>query len=101
MSKVKLDLNNPTFLDEFFSLEKVEYFALKGTFRLIRQLEWEQLYTIDGLNWEKIESKTTTKGHNLYSFRFSNKYRATAYRDDDYLVMVNLHVDHDSAYKKK
>ena len=99
MSKVKLDLNNPTFQQEWFNLEKVEYFALKGTFKLLLKLEWEQLHTMDGLNWEKIESKSTKYGHNLYSFRFSQKYRATAYRDGDYLVILNLHVDHDSAYK--
>lgn len=35
----------------------------------------------------------------IYSFRFSKKYRATAYRDNNYLVMLALFVDHDSAYK--
>ena len=94
-------MNNPDFLDEFLNLEKVQYFAFKGTLKLIRQLEWEQLHTTKSLKWEKIESKSTAQGHNLYSFRFSAKYRATGYRDGDFLVLMNLHPDHDSAYGKK
>lgn len=99
MSKVKLDLNNPDFQTEWFNLEKVEITALIRTFKLISKLEWEQLYSTKGLHWEQIKSKQTKLGHNLYSFRFSQKSRATAYREDNFLVMLNLHVDHDSAYR--
>ena len=98
MSRVRLDLNNPAFQEEWFNLEKTELFALNRAFKRLFKLEWEQLCSIKGLNWEQIKSKQTKFGYNLYSFRFSQKYRATAYRDGDFLVMLNLHVDHDSAY---
>ena len=100
MPLVKLDLNNPAFQYEWLSvLEKSEAEALRRQLSRIIKYEWDQLYSVNGLKWEKIESKTTSKGNNLYSFRFSGKYRATGYRDGDYLVMLNLHPDHDSAYK--
>ena len=51
------------------------------------------------MRWELITSKKTKKGNNIYSFRFSQKYRAAAYRDDKFLVMLDLFVDHDSTYK--
>lgn len=96
MTKVKLDINNPFFLREWKKLQLVEHQALINTFLKIQQYTWQDLYSIKGLKWEEISSLGNGK---LYSFRFSKKYRATAYRDGNYLVMVNLHVDHDSAYK--
>ena len=101
MSLVKLDLNNPAFQTEWFNLEKIEAEALRRILKRIANFDWDELYTTKGLKWEKIESKSTSKGYNLYSFRFSNKYRATGYRDGNYLVLLNLHPDHDSAYGKK
>lgn len=101
MPLVKLDLNSPDFQYEWLSvLEKSEAEALRRQLSRIIKYEWGQLYSVNGLKWEKIESKTTTKGNNLYSFRFSVKYRATGYRDGDYLVILNLHPDHDSTYAK-
>jgi hypothetical protein len=80
-------------------LEKSEAEALRRQLIRIIKYEWKQLYSVNGFKWGKIESKTTSKGNNLCSFRFSAKYRATGYRDGDYLVILNLHPDHDSAYK--
>jgi len=34
-----------------------------------------------------------------HSFRFSQKYRGTAYRNGNYLMLLNLFVDHDGVYK--
>ena len=101
MSLAKLDMNNPDFQTEWFSLEKTEAEALRRTLKQIVKYEWQQLYTVKGLRWEEIKSKTTVKGNKIYSFRFSDKYRATGYRDGEFLVLLNLHVDHDSAYGKK
>lgn len=101
MSLVKLDLNNPDFQYEWFhKIEKNEAEALRRIFKRIVQFDWDQLYTVKGLHWEQIKSQKTKLGFNLYSFRFSVKYRATGYRDGDFLVMMNLHTDHDSAYTK-
>ena len=34
----------------------------------------------------------------VYSLRLSQKVRAIAYRDGDFLRLISLHPDHDSAY---
>lgn len=96
MITVKIDVNNPSFLKEWKTLQVREHSALTDAFIKIRKYNWMQLYTVKGLNWEKI---TSIDENNLYSFRFSQKYRVTGDRDGNYLVMVNLHTDHDSAYK--
>ena len=92
-------MNYPDFQEELFSLEKIEQRAFLNTLKKISQLDWESLYRDKGIRWELITSKTTSKGNQIYSFRFSQKYRATAYRDKNYLVILCLFVDHDSAYK--
>lgn len=99
-SKIKIDLNNPIFQGDLFSLEKTEQAALIKTLRKISQLSWNQLYTDKGLKWETILSKQTKMGERIYSFRFSKKYRATALRQDNYLRLLALHVEHNSAYKQ-
>jgi hypothetical protein len=99
---VKLDLNNPDFQQEWlYKLEQEQAEALRRQLGRIIKYEWDQLYNVSSLKWEKIESKTTSKGNNVYTFRFSDKYRATGYRDGEYLVVMNLHPDHNSAYRKK
>jgi hypothetical protein len=99
MSKILLDINYPAFQEQLFSLEKHEQRALLNTLKKLKQLNWESLYLDKGIRWELITSKLTSKGNNLYSFRFSQKYRGTAYRDENYLVLLNIFVDHDGAYK--
>lgn len=97
MTKILIDLNNRNFQSSLFNLEKLEQRALLNTLRKISQLSWEELYIDQGLNWELIISKNS-KNINTYSFRFSRKYRGTAYRESDYLVLLDLFVDHDGAY---
>jgi len=99
MTKILLDMNYFAFQEQLFSLEKLEQRALLNTFRKIKQLSWEELYEHKGIRWELITSKITSKGSNIYSFRFSQKYRGTAYRDGDYFVLLALFTDHDSAYE--
>ena len=99
MSIILLDMNYLKFQEQLFALEKVEQRALLNTLKKIIQLNWETLYRYKGLGWEQLISKKTAKGNNLYSFRFSQKYRAIAYRDEDYVVLLGLCTDHDSAYE--
>lgn len=99
MSEIKIDLNNPEFQRDFFALEKNEQLALIRTLKKIKQLSWSKLYTDNGLKWEAILSKQSEVGERIYSFRFSQKYRATALRQDDFLRLLTLHSDHDSAYR--
>jgi hypothetical protein len=99
MANIKIDMNNSEFQHDFFHLEKQEQLALIKTLKKISQLNWSQFYADNGLKWEAILSKFTTTGERIYSFRFSQKYRVTALRQDDFLRLLALHVDHDSAYK--
>ena len=98
MTKILLDMNTPQFQKRLFSLEKVEQRALLNTLSKIMKLSWEELYKDKGIRWELITSEAL-EGINIYSFRFSQKYRGTAYRDGDYFVLLDLFVNHDGAYK--
>ena len=100
MTKVKIDLNNPEFQKDLFALEKNDQLALIRTLRKISNLTWDELYRDQGLKWEVIVSKTTKNNDRIYSFRFSQKYRALALREESYLRLLTLHTDHDSAYQK-
>jgi hypothetical protein len=99
MSKILLDLNNPIFQRDLFDLPKNEALSALKTFQKISQLNWEQLYRDRGLKWEKIHSKQGQKGENLYSFRITEKCRGIAVREGEYLRILSLHSDHDSAYQ--
>ncbi|RYE04944.1 MAG: hypothetical protein EOP33_08020 [Rickettsiaceae bacterium] len=99
MNKIKIDLNHPEFQQDLFTLQKDEQLALIKTLRKISNLSWDELYRDQGLKWEVIVAKTTATKNRLYSFRFSQKYRVIALREDSYLRLLTLHTDHDSAYK--
>src|SRR6266542_5958100 len=99
MTDIRIDMNNPEFQQDFFNLEKHEQGALIKTLKKIRQMQWEQLHNDKGLNWESILSKRSALGERLYTFRFSKKYRAVSVRQGDFLRLLTLHADHDSAYQ--
>jgi hypothetical protein len=98
MTEIKIDMNNPEFQKDFFSLEKNEHAALIKTLKKILQISWSELYSDRGLKWEVILSKKINDAR-IYSFRFSKKYRAAALREGDFLRLLSLHVDHDGTYK--
>ncbi len=91
-------MNNEQFQQDLFTIEKLEVTALINTLRKISQMEWEQLHKDKGLKWEAIVNPIKNN-KKVYSFRFSKKYRVLAFREDDFLRLLTLHVDHDSAYK--
>jgi hypothetical protein len=98
MAEILLDLNSPVFQESLLSLEREEALAVLATLRKIRQMEWDQLHRNRGLRWEAILSRTGPGGRRIYSLRVSSKIRAVAYRDGDFLRLLSLHPDHDSAY---
>ena len=51
-----------------------------------------------GVKWEVILSRTGPDGGRLYSFRIGEGFRGVGYRHDDWLRILSLHPDHDSAY---
>jgi len=59
---VRLDLNNPEFQKEWFSLEKEDFLAIKNTMKKLCLMTWDQVYRDKGLHWEKIRSLKTEKG---------------------------------------
>lgn len=99
MSDILLDLNNPIFQQHLFALPKSEALATLKTLRKISQLTWKQLYQDKGLKWEMIQSKKGKNGETLYTIRITQKCRAIAIREDNYLRLLSLHSDHDSAYQ--
>lgn len=99
---VRLDLNNPVFQDHLFSLQKAERHAALDTLDKLRRLTWNQVYRDPGLRWEKITSVKPPAGlPALYSLRITRSCRATAYRDSDFIRLLTIAPDHDSAYGKK
>lgn len=97
---VLIDLNNPTFQEGLFSLEKEDALQLIGTLRKIKKLSWTDVYKDQGLKWELVQSKTGPDGQRLYTVRLSKKFRAVAFREDQFMRFLTLNPDHDSAYKQ-
>ena len=99
MKNIILDLNSPVFQKDLFSLNKEDAYSLLSTLKKISKMDWESFYQDKGLKWELIYSKKGKNGENIYSFRINKKFRATALREANYLRILSLHTDHDSAYK--
>jgi len=97
-SRVRLDLNSPEFQDVFFRLELPELKQVVASLTRLRELDWNNLYRHTGYRWEAVEHLKAPNGTRVYSLRLSQKIRAIAYRDGDFLRLVSLHPDHDSAY---
>jgi hypothetical protein len=95
---VRLDLNNAEFQQQFFSLQKADALSVFASLRKLSQMSWQQIYNDSGLRWEAIASKAGPAGGRLYSLRLGKGFRAVAYRQDDWLRILSLHPDHDSAY---
>ncbi|MGC9969837.1 MAG: hypothetical protein ABSE56_04535 [Bryobacteraceae bacterium] len=98
MDRILLDLNNPVFQETWFALQRAEALSVLATLRKVRQMDWNQLYRDRGLRWEAILSRTGPAGQRLYSLRVTRRVRAIGYRDGDFLRLLSLHPDHDSAY---
>ena len=95
---VLLDLNNPVFQDDLFGLEKVDAIRILETLKKVRSLTWTAVYNDKGLRWELVQSRTGSGGQRLYTIRISQKVRALVFREGQYMRLLSLHPDHDSAY---
>lgn len=99
--KIQIDRNNPTFQDTLFALQKNEQLAVLRGLQKIKRLTWQQLYADKGLHWEKISGIIPPPNiAAVYSLRITQSCRALAYRHDDFLCMLAIFADHDSAYGK-
>lgn len=96
---ILIDINNPVFQEDLFSLEKEEAVNILGTLRKIKKLSWIEVYKDKGLKWELVQSKTGPDGQRLYTVRVSKKFRALVCREAQFMRFLSLHPDHDSAYR--
>lgn len=97
--RVRLDLNSPKFLVKLFKLSKDEKHALFNTLERISRMSWHQVYRDSGLKWETIRGRKPASGDRLYTFRCTRASRAVAKREGEFLVLLSIHPDHDSAYR--
>jgi hypothetical protein len=101
-SRVRLDLNNEVFQENWLSLDKTERNRVTDTLKKLRLQTWEQVYRDPGLKWEKIVSLKAPQGiDGVYSLRITQGRRATAYRDGDFMRLLTIQPDHDATYGKK
>ena len=96
-SRIRLDLNSPAFQEVFFNLDADELKQVVAALRRLRELDWNSLYHHAGFRWEAIEHVRGPGGAKVYSLRLSQRIRAVGFRDGDFLRLVSLHPDHDSA----
>jgi hypothetical protein len=92
-----LDLNSPAFQEQFFALERTMLAQVVEALARLKRMAWEDVYRSPGLKWEKI-GRLAPNGAALYSLRIGQKIRAVGYREVDFLRLISLHPDHDSAY---
>ncbi len=98
--RVRLDLNSPAFLEVFLRLDAAELARVAQSLARLRSLDWSNVYASKGLHWEAIEHLQAPDGKTtVYSLRLSQKARALAYRDGEFMRFISLHPDHDSAYE--
>jgi hypothetical protein len=93
MARILLDLNNSIFQEDWLSLQREEALAVLAALRKIKQLDWEQLYRDKGVRWEAILSRTGPGGGRICSLRVTQKARAVACRDGQFLRFLSIHVD--------
>jgi hypothetical protein len=80
------------------ALQKNEAWVALKTLRLLQTMDWQQLVLSKGPRRELIQSSQSPQGQRLFSLRVSRSCRAVAWRDGDWLRLLSLHPDHDSAY---
>ena len=62
---VELDLNNPVFQRQLFSLPKDEQLNVLRTLRKLSGMTWQQVYQDVGLKWELVHSRKGPHGERL------------------------------------
>jgi hypothetical protein len=83
----------------FFRLEPGELRQVVASLGRLRELDWNNLYRHSGCRWEALGHLKAPNRARVYSLRLSQNVRVIAYRDGDFLRLISLHLDHDSAYK--
>jgi hypothetical protein len=98
-TRVRLDLNSPTFLEVFLRLGPAELSRVAQSLAKLQGPDWSNVYASKDLYCEAIEHLTAPDGKTtVYSVRLTQKIRALAFRESDFMRFISLHPDHDSAY---
>jgi hypothetical protein len=90
-------IDAPISIPVFFRLEVAELKQVVASLRRLRGIDWTGLDRHTGFRWEAIEHLKAPNGARVNSLRLSQKVRAVAYRDGNFLRLICLHPDHDSA----
>jgi hypothetical protein len=98
-SPIRLDLNSPAFQEVLFGLEAGELKQVVASLGRLRALDWSTLDRPTGFQWEAIGHLKAPNGAKVYALRLSQRVRALAFREGDFLRLLSLHPDHDSAYR--
>ena len=98
--RIRLDLNSSEFQDVFFRLEIAELRQVVASLRRLSELDWSAIYRHTGFQWEAIKHLKAPNGAGVCSLRLSQKVRALAFREGDFLRFLSVHPDHDSAYQR-
>ena len=98
-AKVRIDLDDAEFQRELFALEKDDAQSVFEALRKLARMTWQQLYVDKGMHWEQIHAEAASAHENRHTFRITRAFRAVAVRDGNWLRILTLHPDHDSAYK--
>lgn len=84
----------------FFRLEPDDFKQVVAALRRLRELDWNALYRHTGFRWEALEHLKSADGRKVYSLRLSQRMRAIALREGNFLRLISLHPDHDSTYER-
>jgi hypothetical protein len=98
---IRLDLKSPEFQKVFFSLEANDLKEVLSALRRLRELDWPALYSHTGFRWEAIEHLKVGSGSKVYTLRLSQRIRAVAVREGNFLRLISLHPEHDSTYQRR
>jgi hypothetical protein len=102
--KVKVDLNNPVFLESWYTLrDKNEIARVLNAVERVLQLTWEQVYRDPGLKWERITHPPVPLPDGieaLYSIRVTQARRAVVCRHQEIMRFLWIAEDHDTTYPK-
>ena len=93
---VLLDLHSPEFQSQFFALDRTLLAQVVEVLSRLRRMTWDNVYRSPGQKWEQI-GRVTEDGTPLHTLRITQKVRAVGFREGDYLRLISLHPDHDSA----
>jgi hypothetical protein len=99
--RIRLDLNSPEFQSVFFGLQAEDLKQVVSGLRRLHELDWPSLCSHTGFRWEAIDHLKVGVAGKVYSIGLSQRIRAVAIRDGNFLRLISLHPEHDSAYRRR